>query len=63
MKISQHLNKVSDSFNVTAARNGFVFEVSGRDEDNEYRSIRLLCSDVDSLCELIKEYNSMEIDY
>lgn len=63
MKISQHLNKVSDSFNVTAASNGFVFEVSGRDEDNEYLSICLLCSDVDSLCELIKEYNSMEIDY
>jgi len=50
--------KVSDSFSVYKYDNGFMIEVSGSDESDEWVTSKVLCSSVEELFALIKEYDS-----
>lgn len=56
------LNKVSDSFSVNRYDNGFMFEVSGRDSDNDWKSAKILCNTEAELLAVIQEYNQMDLD-
>ena len=42
--------------------NGFMFEISGRDSDNEYKNVKLMCSSLDQLQALVKEAIEAEKD-
>ncbi len=55
MKVSDKLSKVSDSFTVNMYDNGFMVEVSGRNEDNDWASAKILCNDLDAMVEVVKE--------
>lgn len=61
-KMLTKLAKVSDSFSVNRYDNGFMFEVSGRDSDNDWKSAKILCNTEADLLEVIQEYNQMELD-
>jgi hypothetical protein len=61
-KISHKLAKVSESYTVNMYDNGFMFEISGRDTENEYRSAKILCSTIEHLVALVKEADDMERD-
>lgn len=56
------LTKVSDSFSVNRYDNGWMFEVSGRDKKEDWKNAKILCNTEEELVELIKEYNSMDLD-
>jgi len=56
------LAKVNESFTVYRYDNGFMIEVSGRDDDNDYKTCKVLCSTEQELFETIKEALSMELD-
>jgi hypothetical protein len=56
------LSKVSESFTVYRYDNGFMIEVSGRDEENDWKTVKLLCNTEAELLEVIKEANSMTLD-
>jgi hypothetical protein len=56
------LSKVNESFTVNRYDNGFMIEVSGRDEENDWKTVKLLCSSEAELLEIIKEANSMTLD-
>jgi hypothetical protein len=60
--ISDKLAKVSESFNVNMYDNGFMFEISGKDADGEWRSAKIMCSTVDQLLALVKEATESERD-
>lgn len=55
------LEKVNDSFSVYRYDNGFMFEVSGRDEDDNYKTSKVICNTLESLLELVNEYNSKDL--
>jgi hypothetical protein len=55
MKISDKLAKVDESFTVNMYDNGYMLEISGEDAIGEWKSAKILVSDVDSLVELVKE--------
>ena len=38
------LSKVNESFTVNRYDNGYMIEVSGRDEENDWKTVKLLCS-------------------
>lgn len=61
MKITK-LSKVSESFTVYRYDNGWMVEISGRNKKEDWTSSKILCNTEEELLNLIKEYNSMELD-
>jgi hypothetical protein len=56
------LTKVNESFTINRYDNGFMIEVSGRDNDNDWKNCKILCSTEAELFEVIKEALAMEMD-
>jgi len=57
--ISDKLTKVNDSLTVNIYDNGFMFEISGRDSDDDWASTKILCNDIEDVVTLIKEAASL----
>ena len=60
-KISDKLVKVNESFTVYMYDNAYMIEVSGRDSENEYKTVKLMVPTLE-LQALIKETTEMEKD-
>jgi len=61
-KVSDKLTKVTESFTVYMYDNAYMIEVSGRDSENEYKTVKLMVPTLDQLQGLIKETVEMERD-
>lgn len=61
-KISDKLVKVNENYSINMYDNGFMFEISGRDSENDYKSAKIMVSTVDELITLVKEAAEMERD-
>ena len=61
-KISDKLAKVNESFSINMYYNGFLIEVSGRDEDEEYRNAKIMVPTVEQLLDLVKEAATLPRD-
>ena len=62
MNVSDKLAKVTDSFTINMYDNGFMLEISGRDDSGDWATAKILCKDMDELIALIKEAAVMERD-
>ncbi len=62
MNVSDKLNKVSDSFTINMYDNGFMVEVSGRDDEGEWKTAKVLCQDLDQVIAIVTEVSTMERD-
>jgi len=60
--ISEKLTKVNDSFSVNMYDNGFMLEIGGRNTENDYKNVKLMCSTLDQLLTTITEAVNMERD-
>lgn len=56
------LVKVTESITVNRYDNGWMVEIGGRDKKEEWKNTKTLCNTETELLELIKEYNTMELD-
>jgi len=56
------LEKVNESFTVNRYDNGFMVEFSGRDEENDWKNCKILCTSQEQLFDVINEYLSKELD-
>jgi hypothetical protein len=54
-KISEKLVKANESFTINRYDNGFMIEVGGRDDNDDWKNAKVLCSSEAELIELIKE--------
>jgi hypothetical protein len=61
-KISDKLTKVNESFTVQMYDNGYMFEISGRDADSDYKTAKIMVTTVTQLIALIEEAAEMERD-
>ena len=61
-KVGDKLSKVNDNFNVYMYDNGFMLEISGRDNDNEYKTAKIMCTNLEQLTSLIQEVAEMPKD-
>ena len=61
MKLNK-LTKVNDSFTINRYENGFMVEISGRDSNSDWKTIKIICNSEEELFALIKEYNSKGLD-
>ena len=61
-KISDKLAKVNESFQVYMYDNAYMIEVSGRDSEGDYKTVKLMVTALDQLQALIKEVTEMDRD-
>jgi hypothetical protein len=57
------LSKVNETFTVYRYDNGFMIEVGGRDEENDWKTCKVLCTCEDELITVIKEALTKEVEY
>jgi hypothetical protein len=62
IKLSSKLDKVNDSFSVNLYDNGYMFEMGGRNEDEDWVTAKIVCNNIDELVALIKEASEMPRD-
>lgn len=62
MKLEDKLSKINDNFTVYMYDNGYMFEISGRDSDDNWVTAKILCQSLDDLQQLIVEASSFERD-
>lgn len=56
------LKKVSENFTVYRYDNGWMVEISGRDNEGDWKTVKVICNTEDELIELVKEFNTSDLD-
>jgi hypothetical protein len=60
MKISDKLSKVDEDMSIRMYDNGFLFEIQGRDENDDWATLKVVCATLDDVTTLVKEATQME---
>ena len=55
------LSKVNENISINRYDNGWMVEVGGRDEENDWKTAKILCNTEEEMLTVIKEWNSMEV--
>jgi len=58
--LSDKLTKVNENFSIYMYDNGFMIEVGGRDDDDEWITAKIMVSTVDELVALVREAADMD---
>ena len=61
MKLSK-LAKVNESITINRYDNGWMVEVGGRNDDNDWKNCKILCNTEEEMLAVVQEWNSMELD-
>ena len=56
------LVKVNESITLNRYDNGFMVEVGGRDNENDWKTAKILCNTEEEMMAVVREWNTMEID-
>jgi len=56
------LSKVNESITLNRYDNGWMVEVGGRDQENEWKNAKIMCSTEAEVIEVVQEWNSMTLD-
>jgi hypothetical protein len=59
--ISDKLVKVNENFTINRYDNGFMIEVGGRDDNDDWKSAKVIVSTEDELIDAIKEALSLPV--
>lgn len=62
IKISDKLTKVSETINVHFYDNAYMVEASGRDKNDDWCTVKLVCKDLDEVQKLLQEVESIPRD-
>jgi len=55
MKIADKLSKVDETVTIQMYDNGYLFEVSGRNQDDDWANVKILCKSMEEVTTLIQE--------
>lgn len=61
-KIADKLAKVNDNYSVQMYDNGFMFEISGKDAEGEWKTAKIMCTTLAALTALVEEAAEMPRD-
>ena len=61
-KISDKLTSVNDNFSITMYDNGFLIDVGGKRDGDDWATAKIMVPDVDRLIELVREAVTMPRD-
>ncbi len=60
--LTDTLAKVNDNFTVNLFMNGFTIEINGHNQKDEWKSVKIIANDLDTLVDIIKKISSMPRD-
>lgn len=60
--VGDKLSKVNESFTINMYDNGYMIEVGGRDDESEWKTVKLMVQSVDELVVLVKEVTLLPRD-
>ena len=55
------LTKVNESITLNRYDNGFMVEVGGRDDDDNWKTSKVLCNTEDEMIAVVKEWITMDV--
>ena len=58
--LSDKLTKVNENFTINMYDNGFMIEVGGRDDNDDWATAKIMVGSVDELVTLVREVVDME---
>ena len=61
-KIADKLTKVGECVNVYFYDNAYMVEVSGRDSNDDWCNVKLMCKDLEEVNKLLQEVETMPRD-
>ena len=61
-KVSDKLTKVSECVNVYFYDNAYMVEVSGRDKNDDWSNVKLVCRDLNEVQAALEEVDSLPRD-
>jgi hypothetical protein len=56
------LSKVNESITINRYDNGFMVEVGGRNENDDWKTAKVLCNTEDEMLAVVQEWNTMEVE-
>ena len=56
------LNKVNESISINRYDNGWMVEVGGRDDENDWKNCKILCNTEEEMIAVVQEWNGMDLD-
>lgn len=56
------LSKVNENISINRYDNGWMVEIGGRDDDNDWKTTKTLCNTEEEVISLIKEWNTLPLD-
>lgn len=56
------LAKVNENISINRYDNGWMVEVGGRDNENDWKTAKILCTTEEEMIAVVKEWNTMEIE-
>ncbi len=59
MKISDKLEKIEETVSIQMYDNGFLFEVQGRNHEDEWSTVKILCNDLAEVSNLLTEATTL----
>ena len=59
-KLSDKLTKVNENFTINMYDNGYMIEVGGRDDEDNWKTAKILVSTVEELLVLVREATEIE---
>lgn len=62
MKIADKLRKVNDTYTISMYDNGYVFEISGKNASDDWKSVKIVVNSIKELIQLVEEACSLERD-
>jgi hypothetical protein len=60
MKISEKLKNINGGLTVNLYDNGYMVEVSGRDFDDDYTDVKIVCLSLQEINDIVAEAVEME---
>ena len=60
--ISDKLTKVSESFTINMYDNGYMVEIGGKDENDDWKTAKIMVATIEELVALVQEAAVMERD-
>jgi hypothetical protein len=56
------LSKVNEQISINRYDNGWMVEVGGQNEDNDWKTCKILCNTEEDMLAVVQEWNNMPID-
>jgi hypothetical protein len=56
------LTKVNESITINRYDNGFMVEVGGRNENDDWKTAKVLCNTEEEMLAVVQEWNTMDVE-